>query len=107
MTTKPSQQLTLKDKLSRLSYRQACKLLGERGEKVIQEGLAAADRKYCVEADIPWVEEAINVGDFEPIDFYARCYEYYALDAPPFVPISETRETMRTLELCRNSGLAK
>jgi superfamily II DNA or RNA helicase len=38
MTTKPTHQLTLKDKLSQLSYLQACRLLGERGEKLIQAG---------------------------------------------------------------------
>ncbi len=38
MTTKPSHELTLKDRLSRLGYLQACRLLGARGEKLIQAG---------------------------------------------------------------------
>ena len=38
MTSKPSHRLTLKDRLSRLSFTQACKLLGEEGRKLIQRG---------------------------------------------------------------------
>ncbi len=38
MTTKKSTELTLRDKLSRLTYQDACKLLGEEGAKWIQEG---------------------------------------------------------------------
>ena len=32
MTTKPSHRLTLRDRLSRLNFTQACKLLGPRGD---------------------------------------------------------------------------
>jgi hypothetical protein len=73
-------------------------------EKALQEGLAAADRRYCLDADVPWVQETVEVGDFEPVDFYAKCYDYYAKDAAPFVPVGETREVMRTLELCRQAS---
>ncbi len=38
MTTKPEHQLKLHDKLSRLTYLQAVKLLGENGKQLIQEG---------------------------------------------------------------------
>ncbi|MBU0755262.1 MAG: helicase, partial [Planctomycetes bacterium] len=38
MTTKKSRELTLKDKLSRLTLRQAVKLLGEKGNALIQNG---------------------------------------------------------------------
>jgi len=38
MTTKPSQRLTLKDRLSRLTFTQACKLLGEDGKSLIRRG---------------------------------------------------------------------
>ena len=37
-TTKKSGDLTLRDRLSRLTYTQACKLLGEEGKQLIQEG---------------------------------------------------------------------
>jgi superfamily II DNA or RNA helicase len=38
MTTKPSQGLSLHDRLSRLDFLQACKLLGENGKKLLQTG---------------------------------------------------------------------
>lgn len=38
MTTKPSRYLTLKDRLSRLSFTQACKLLGAEGRQLIHRG---------------------------------------------------------------------
>ena len=40
MTTKKSTELTLRDKLSRLTYTQACKLLGEDGPNLIRKGAA-------------------------------------------------------------------
>ncbi len=38
MTTKPSAKLTLKDRLSRLNYLQACKLLGVNGKDLLRQG---------------------------------------------------------------------
>lgn len=38
MTTKPSHKLTFHDRLSRLSFHQAAKLLGVNGSKLIREG---------------------------------------------------------------------
>ncbi len=38
MTTKPERKMTLRDKLSRLTYLQAVKLLGDHGKQLIQEG---------------------------------------------------------------------
>src|SRR3989304_2542372 len=38
MTTKPSHRLTLRDRLSRLTFTQACKLLGEEGRQLIRQG---------------------------------------------------------------------
>ncbi len=50
MTTKPSHRLTLKDRLSRLTFLQACKLLGEEGRQLIQRGgkyeINLADQVY-------------------------------------------------------------
>jgi SNF2 family DNA or RNA helicase len=43
MTTKSSAELTLKDRLSRLSFVEACKLLGPDGPKCIREGGARHD----------------------------------------------------------------
>lgn len=38
MTTKKSEALTLKDRLSRLTYTQACKHLGAQGKQLLQQG---------------------------------------------------------------------
>jgi hypothetical protein len=38
MTTKQTRDLTLRDRLSRLDFLHACKLLGEQGKKLIQQG---------------------------------------------------------------------
>lgn len=38
MTTKPASRLTLTDRLSRLTFAQACKMLGDEGRKLIQRG---------------------------------------------------------------------
>ncbi len=46
---KPSGKLTLRDKLSRLSFLQACKLLGPEGRKLIQLG---AKREYNLAEDV-------------------------------------------------------
>ena len=37
-TTKPSHRLTFHDRLSRLTFLQACKLLGPQGRRLIQQG---------------------------------------------------------------------
>jgi hypothetical protein len=44
-TTRPSGQLTLKDRLSRLSFVDACKLLGPKGAKLIKRGANLWDIK--------------------------------------------------------------
>jgi superfamily II DNA or RNA helicase len=50
MTTKPSHRLTLRDRLSRLDFMQACKLLGPEGRRLIQLGgkwdIVLADHVY-------------------------------------------------------------
>ncbi|HIE24495.1 MAG TPA: Gfo/Idh/MocA family oxidoreductase [Anaerolineales bacterium] len=65
------------------------------------EDLAVPDRRYGTGEIIPWQEKEISLGDYPPIDFYQKCYEYFAQNALPFIPIEETREVMRVLELCR------
>jgi scyllo-inositol 2-dehydrogenase (NADP+) len=69
----------------------------------LQNSLAAEDRSYCDDQDIPWQEKTIPVSDFQPIDFYDKCYEYYALNKDPFVPVTETREIMNIIETCRKN----
>ncbi|HOF88411.1 MAG TPA: Gfo/Idh/MocA family oxidoreductase [Armatimonadota bacterium] len=63
----------------------------------LQDGLAAANRKYGNEDVIPWRTEELPLADYPGADFYDHCYAYYAEDKPPFVPVEETREVMRLL----------
>jgi predicted dehydrogenase len=70
----------------------------------IQDGLAAEDRRYGSGEKIPWREKVFPLSDFQPVDFYEKCYEYFALDGEPFVPITETREVMRVLDACRKDA---
>ncbi len=67
----------------------------------VQEGLAANDRRYGSGEVIPWQEVSVPVERSAAIDFYSRCYDYFALGGEPFVPISQTREVMRVLDECR------
>jgi hypothetical protein len=39
MTSEPENKLTLKDRLSRPTYLQACKLLGDDGKPLLQRGI--------------------------------------------------------------------
>jgi len=73
----------------------------EIGALPVQDGLAAQGRRYGSGETIPWREASYDLGDFEPIPFYDKCYAYFALDQAPFVPIAETREVMRVLDECR------
>src|SRR6516164_2430246 len=48
-TVKPSEKLTLHDRLSRLTFEQACKLLGDEGRKLILQG---SKRDIDLEEDV-------------------------------------------------------
>ncbi|MGC9346522.1 MAG: Gfo/Idh/MocA family protein [Anaerolineae bacterium] len=77
----------------------------ELGDGVVHTELVAPERKYGnIDESIPWREEIVPFSDYEPVDFYAQCYEYYALDKPPFVPIEETHDLMRVLNACRRDA---
>jgi len=58
MTTKPTRELTLNDRLSRLGFVQACKLLGEEGKALIQAGA-----KYEIDIDeqVSWSGETFRL----------------------------------------------
>jgi predicted dehydrogenase len=78
---------------------------GALGEGVVHEELVAPQRRYGnVDETIPWEEIEIPAGTYKPVDFYAQCYRYYALDEAPFVSVEETREVMRVLDLCRKDA---
>ncbi len=51
MTTKASTELTLNDRLSQLSFLQACRLLGEDGDKLIQAG---AKYEINIDEQVSW-----------------------------------------------------
>ncbi len=70
----------------------------------LQDGLAAANRKYGNEEVIPWQLVELPLADFPGGDFYDHCYAYYAMGETPFVPIEETREVMRLLDASRASA---
>lgn len=69
----------------------------------VQTGLAAEGRMYPKATDIAWTENTIPAGGKSVFDngFYDFCYRYFALDEPPLVPLKNTMEVMRTLEVCR------
>jgi len=74
------------------------------GEGVVHEELAAPERRYDnVDEMIPWEEQVVPVTEYAAVDYYEQCYRYYALNEAPYVPIEETREVMRVLEMCRES----
>ncbi|MFZ4397966.1 MAG: SNF2-related protein, partial [Kiritimatiellia bacterium] len=54
MATKTADALTLKDRLSRLTFREACKLLGENGAKLIRQGA-----KFEIDPDNVSLDEAL------------------------------------------------
>lgn len=65
-----------------------------------QNGLASAKRVDGSGETIPWKTQILRQSDFQPLDFYAKCCDYYAVDSPPFVPVAGTREVMRVIEQC-------
>jgi scyllo-inositol 2-dehydrogenase (NADP+) len=69
--------------------------------KDVYRELAAKDRLYTDANEIVWNELRIPVNMSDAIDFYDECYKYFALDQQPFVPISESLELMRVLDLCK------
>ena len=77
------------------------------GEGITHEELVAPQRKYGnIDEVIPWEEAVFPLADYPQVDYYQKCYDFYALDAEPFVPIEQTRELMRVLEACRKDAMA-
>ncbi len=68
------------------------------------EDMAAPGRKYDNTGAIPWREEIVPISWEKRINFYDKCYEFYALDSEPFVPLEHSREVMRVLEECRKDA---
>jgi scyllo-inositol 2-dehydrogenase (NADP+) len=72
--------------------------------KTAQTTLAAENRKYDSGEIIPWREKKIPVPADKQVDFYRNCYDYFALDKQPFVPVEQTREVMRVIDTCRKTS---
>jgi len=68
-------------------------------ELVLDQNLSAAGRRYPSE-NLPWIEEIIDGIPEHYGDFYIYVHDYFAKGKTPFVPVSETLEVMRTIELC-------
>ena len=51
--------------------------------------------------NIPFREEIIDILALPVQDYYDNCYEYYALNCPPLVPVEETLLAMKTIDMCR------
>jgi len=79
-------------------------LPGELPELSVQEGMAAEGRIYKVGEIDDWREKQFPISDYERTDFYQKCYEYFGLDAEPFVTVAQTRELMRVLDVCKRSA---
>jgi predicted dehydrogenase len=76
----------------------------ELAELAVHDGLAAPERRYGSGETIPWREAVYPLADYPAIDFYQKCYEYFALDREPFVPVADTREVMRVIDVCRRDA---
>ncbi len=73
----------------------------------INTELAAKGRSYSNGETIPWRLKEFKLSDFDPIDYYQQCYDYFAMDKKPFVDISESRLLIDVIEKCRNSSEIK
>jgi len=78
--------------------------VGVLGEGTADEKLAAGGRRCGNVERIPWEERVVSVADYAPVDYYERCYGYFALGEVLWVPIEEAREETRVLDLCWRSG---
>lgn len=70
----------------------------------VSDGLAAPGRQYGSGEKIPWQDAAFPIADFKAVDYYAKCYEYFALGGKPFVPVAASLELMRVLDACREDA---
>jgi len=73
-------------------------------EIAINAAPAAPNRQYPSEKLHFYEEEFAEIPE-DLDEYYRRCYAYYADGAEPFVPMAETVEVMRTLEMCRENSV--
>jgi len=73
------------------------------GQLCLQQGMAAQQRKYVIES-LDWIDEIFTPVADKRNEYYDKCRDFFALGKEPFVPLDETLELMRTIELCRQSA---
>ena len=75
----------------------------DRDQVPVYESLAAPGRKYMGADTSPksWKEETHRITNDEAVNFYDKCYDFYVLDKPAFVPMADTLEVMRIMNECR------
>lgn len=72
----------------------------------VYEEVAAQNRKYPGDDGVIWHEKSFPLLDFQPVKYYDKCYEYFALGKTPFIPIKESVELIRVIEECRKTAEA-
>lgn len=68
------------------------------------DSLAAANRSYNNDVPMPWVEKTVPVDSSYAIDFYQKCYEYFAEEKAPYVPVEETLYVMQLIAQCHKDS---
>lgn len=65
---------------------------------------AAPGRSYDNQDRLPWQERDFPITPDKLLNFYANIYDVIVNGAKPIIPIEESRELMRVLDLCRQSA---
>ena len=76
-------------------------------ELEMQKTLAAQDRAYSLETNIPWITETLPCDTWDVPSYYNYIYDYFAENKTPYVPLSESMELMRILSECRKQASGK
>ena len=75
------------------------------GDIQLHGELAAPQRSYSNFETIVWNEETFPIPRREYKDaYYDKCYEYFALDEAPFVPLEHSYRVMEMLQKCREDA---
>lgn len=62
---------------------------------------AAPDRSYDNRDRLPWREREFPITRDKQRDFYANIHDVIVNGAAPYIPVEESRELMRVMDLCR------
>ena len=68
---------------------------------VLDEGYAAKDRKYGLETNLPWIDEELELPPPDMPAYYDAVWDYYAQGGEPIVPLADSLEVMRLIEIAR------